>query len=94
MAVQADKYFDKEEIMLAIAHQLQQNVSDLEVNAQVLWQQYHDVLFKKGMSMPFEKECSRFMGIIQRVTENGQLEVLLEDQSLAYYGIKEVQLLY
>jgi BirA family biotin operon repressor/biotin-[acetyl-CoA-carboxylase] ligase len=94
MAVQADKFFDKEEIMLAIAHQLQQNVSDLETDAQMLWRQYHDLLFKKGIPMPFEKEGRRFMGIIQKVTENGQLEILLEDQSLAYYGIKEVQLLY
>lgn len=94
MAVMADKQFDKEEIMLAIAQQLQQNVFDLESKKQMLWQQYHNVLFKKGVPMPFEKNGHKFMGIIHKVTSNGQLEVLLEDDTLAHYGIKEVQLLY
>lgn len=94
MAVKAGKPFDKDEVMLAIAHQLQQHVSDLESDAPALWQQYHDLLFKKDIPMPFEKEGRRFMGIIQKVTQNGQLEVLLEDDTLAHYNIKEVQLLY
>jgi BirA family biotin operon repressor/biotin-[acetyl-CoA-carboxylase] ligase len=34
------------------------------------------------------------MGIIQKVTDSGMIQVLLEDDSLAEYGVKEVQLLY
>ena len=34
------------------------------------------------------------MGIIKGVTKSGSLEVQLEDDTLATYGIKEVQLLY
>lgn len=94
MAVQTGKEFDKEVVMLTIAQQLQKNIADLEANEQALWQHYHELLFRKGVPMPFQKDTLRFMGIIQRVTDNGFLEVLLEDDTTAHYGIKEVQLLY
>jgi BirA family biotin operon repressor/biotin-[acetyl-CoA-carboxylase] ligase len=45
--------------------------------------------------MPFEDaNQNRFMGIIQGVTNDGKLEVLLEDDSVKTYGIKEIQLLF
>ena len=34
------------------------------------------------------------MGIIQGVSPNGKLEILLEDDSISEFDIKEIQMLY
>jgi BirA family biotin operon repressor/biotin-[acetyl-CoA-carboxylase] ligase len=45
--------------------------------------------------MPFEDaNQNRFMGIIQGVTEEGKLEVALENDVVKTYGIKEIQMLF
>lgn len=87
--------FNVENLMLAVAEHLRRNVAAL-LNARHddVWQQYHEKLYKKNVPMPFEKDGHRFMGIIKEVSRNGKLQVLLEDDSIAEYGIKEVQLLY
>lgn len=60
-----------------------------------VWNHYNDLLFKKDKPAAFElPDGYRFMGIIKSVTQEGQLEVMLEDDSFAYYGLKEVKLLY
>jgi BirA family biotin operon repressor/biotin-[acetyl-CoA-carboxylase] ligase len=45
--------------------------------------------------MPFsdQNNCN-FMGIIQGVSAVGKLEILLEDDSIAEFDIKEIQMLY
>jgi BirA family biotin operon repressor/biotin-[acetyl-CoA-carboxylase] ligase len=91
----AGRDFDKEQLLLEIAGRLRQNVSKiLNKDSQSLWARYHELLFKKGVPMPFEKESEKFMGIIQGVTATGSLSVLLADDTMADFGIKEVQLLY
>jgi len=37
---------------------------------------------------------NRFMGIIQKVTTSGKLEVLHEDDRLVHYEVKEIKLLH
>lgn len=67
------------------------------INKQVdnLWQLYHEYLFKKDVPMTFENtNGNRFMGIIQQVNQNGQLEVLLEDDKVQYFDVKEVKMLF
>jgi BirA family biotin operon repressor/biotin-[acetyl-CoA-carboxylase] ligase len=45
--------------------------------------------------MPFKDNTDKkFMGIIQGVSPYGKLQVLLEDDSVFEYSIKEVQMLY
>lgn len=86
---------DKDVIMTAITGSIRRNVAALlNKNADVIWQKYHAKLYKKDVPMPFEKEGKKFMGIIKEVSRNGSLRVQLEDDSVAEYGIKEVQLLY
>jgi BirA family biotin operon repressor/biotin-[acetyl-CoA-carboxylase] ligase len=34
------------------------------------------------------------MGIIKKVTRDGKLEVILEDDSILYFEVKEVKMLY
>lgn len=95
MAVATAREFDKNEVLTAVLNSIKQNILKLQDNgAAVLWQDYHDKLFKKGVPMPFEADGNRFMGIIQGVSENGYLQVLLENDTIAEFGLKEIQLLY
>ncbi|QYJ67518.1 biotin--[acetyl-CoA-carboxylase] ligase [Flavobacterium litorale] len=87
--------FDKHELMLAITKNLKRNVSRLlNKDADALWEQYLSKLYKRNIPMTFEKNDEKFMGIIKGVAKNGSLEVQLEDDSITYYQVKEVQLLY
>lgn len=88
--------FDKAELLLGIVNQLRQNTGILaEGQEAVLWTQYRAKLFRKGVPMAFrEPNGADFMGIIQDVTRDGKLEVMLEDDSLRHYAIKEIELLY
>lgn len=90
------QFYDCDELLAKIVKKLKQNVARLsDGNASEIWKEYTDSLFKKGVPMPFEnQQKQRFMGIIQGVNQTGQLEVLLEDDSVQVYGIKEIQLLY
>ncbi len=91
-----DKEFDIEDILNRIIQELKffiQKVINKEET--FLWDIYHEKLFKKGIPMPFQNELNeRFMGIIQGVNGDGKLEVMLEDDSIKQYGIKEITLLY
>lgn len=90
------KEFDKEAIMITILERLKQNMSVLlGGDFKTFWEVYDKLLYKKGVPMPFEdKTGNRFMGIIQRVTDFGKLEILLENDQLQQFDIKEIQLLY
>lgn len=63
--------------------------------AEEAWTRYDELLFKRGKPAAFESAGgTRFMGIIQKVTREGKLAVLLEDDRVVHYGLKEVKLLY
>jgi BirA family biotin operon repressor/biotin-[acetyl-CoA-carboxylase] ligase len=95
MAVVAGHEFDKHTVMMSVANTITANLEKLAVgSSQFFWDAYHTFLFKKDIPMPFEKDGKKFMGIIQHVTATGQLAVLLEDDTLAEYNVKEMQLLY
>jgi len=95
LSVAAGHDFNKDEVMVAIATKLQHNIARLMRNdTEFLWQGYLNRLYKIGVPMPFENDSNKFMGIIKSVTPTGQLEVLLENDTIAHYAVKEVQLLY
>lgn len=95
MALASGREFDKYEVLTAIAGNLKRNVSRiLNKDTATVWDNYHKRLYKKGMPMPFERHGQKFMGIIAGVSKNGHLQVQLNDESVAEYTIKEVQLLY
>lgn len=59
------------------------------------WAHYNSLLFKKDKPAAFElPNGDRFMGIIKCVTRDGKLALLLNDDSVKYYELKEVKLLY
>lgn len=96
MAVICEKEFDLDSILDLIIFQIKKNCSwILSQQSDKLWQEYHKKLFKINVPMAFEDVFqNKFMGIIQGVSTDGRLQVLLEDDSVKIYGIKEIQILF
>ncbi|CAM3072822.1 biotin--[acetyl-CoA-carboxylase] ligase [Flavobacterium frigoris] len=95
LAVICKTQFDKEQVLFNIIEKIKQNVDLVQREPQYLWLQYTERLFKKGVPMPFKNKFDKnFMGIIQGVSPMGKLQVLLEDDSVSQFGIKEIQMLY
>jgi len=90
------KEFDKDDIMLEIVACLQKNTSLISnKNSQIVWAKYHKFLFKKDLLSVFElPNNTKFMGIIQQVLKNGKLQIMLEDDSIKEFGLKEVRMIY
>ncbi|RXR16224.1 biotin--[acetyl-CoA-carboxylase] ligase [Flavobacterium amnicola] len=88
--------FEIEAILEEIVTHLQmytEKIKNKEVD--LLWKSYHELLFKIGKPVVFENNNQeKFMGIIQAVNKNGQLQVMLEDDSIHEYGIKEISMIY
>jgi len=95
MAVIAGKIFDKEELAILIVEKLKEKIQSWNASAQNFWDDYFNFLFKKGIPTAFRDNNNQdFMGIIQGVSPIGKLQVLLEDDSVAEFEIKEVKMLY
>jgi BirA family biotin operon repressor/biotin-[acetyl-CoA-carboxylase] ligase len=87
--------FDKEQILSEIVTQLENNVTESKQNPASLRQQFVDSLYKKDIPMPFTNQNEKkFMGIIKGISPVGRLQVLLEDDLVAEFDIKEIQMLY
>lgn len=88
--------FDIDVILYCIINAIQNNMKRILNNeSKQLWEEYNKYLFKKGIPMAFENQNGQqFMGIIQQVNENGKLEMLLEDDTIVSFEIKEIQMLY
>ena len=95
MAVIFKTTFDKQEIIFMIVEKIEQNSSLWSQNSEAMRVSFTNRLFKKGIPMPFsDQNNKKFMGIIQGVSDIGKLEVLLEENSVSEYEIKEIQMLY
>lgn len=88
--------YDIEEILFKIIDEIKLNIATIKSeNSEMLWEKYHNLLFKIGKPVVFENaNQEKFMGIIQKVNKNGQLDVMLEDDSIQSFGIKEVSMIY
>jgi BirA family biotin operon repressor/biotin-[acetyl-CoA-carboxylase] ligase len=87
---------DKEQLLLSIVSHLETNVGKFNSNSFLnLWESYNTMLFKKEIPMPFQSiDGKRFMGIIKGVDILGRLSILLEDDTLVSFEIKQIQMLY
>ncbi|WP_445454254.1 biotin--[acetyl-CoA-carboxylase] ligase [Flavobacterium sp. 25HG05S-40] len=84
-----------EEIAILMRKSLIEKLSLLSQNSELLWKEYHDNLYKINFPSAFENpNGNRFMGIIQKVTKEGKLQVLLDDDSLIHCNLKEIKMLY
>ena len=95
LAVVASQELDKEELLFDIITNLKKNIAESNQNPAALRQQFIDSLYKKDIPMPFTNQKEeKFMGIIQGISPIGRLRVLLENDSIAEFDIKEIQMLY
>ncbi|MBF4472525.1 MULTISPECIES: biotin--[acetyl-CoA-carboxylase] ligase [Flavobacterium] len=95
MALVCNTAFDKEEILFSIVSKMEKMIAGYEVKAQDLWQEYTNELFKIEMPAAFaDADQINFMGIIKGVSAIGKLQILLEDDTVCEYSLKEVQMLY
>jgi len=96
MSVIMNKEFDIDVVLNRMIFYIKKNCSLILSNqGDKLWMDFHKYLFKINVPMPFEDaNQNRFMGIIQSVTNDGRLRLLLEDDSIKTYRIKEIQMLY
>lgn len=99
LAVIAGNTFDKDALPALIIEKMQEKIQLWRTNSDDSWAAYFKTLFRKGIPMPFKKldpETSgqNFMGIIQGVSSFGKIQILLEDDSVSEFDIKEVQMLY
>jgi BirA family biotin operon repressor/biotin-[acetyl-CoA-carboxylase] ligase len=87
--------YDLDELLEDFCVSIRQFVSKISSQTDSIWNLYHQKLFKIGVPMAFEnKKGEKFMGIIQDVSTEGLLNVLLEDDSIVAFGIKEIKMLY
>lgn len=97
LAVILGHTFDKELLPVLIIEKMQQKIALWDSKSAIYWNDYFETLFRKGVPMPFKNLVSsrqNFMGIIQGVSPVGKIQILLEDDSVSEFDIKEVQMLY
>ncbi|RKR08239.1 BirA family biotin operon repressor/biotin-[acetyl-CoA-carboxylase] ligase [Flavobacterium sp. 90] len=99
LAVIAGHSFDKDALPVLITDKMKEKIELWNTNSEDFWTTYFDTLFRKGVPMPFknlnsENSGQNFMGIIQGVSSVGKIQILLEDDSVSEFDIKEVQMLY
>ena len=84
-----------EELLQELCQSIKQFVLKMNFDSESIWNLYHQKLFKIGVPMAFEdKNGMKFMGIIQQVSQQGLLNILLENDAVVQFGIKEVKMLY
>ena len=99
LAVILGNSINKDILPELIIEKIKEKINSWENNAADFWDKYFNTLFRKGVPVPFKNlhpnsSGQNFMGIIQGVSSIGKLQVLLEDDSVAEFEIKEIQMLY
>ncbi|MBP2830804.1 biotin--[acetyl-CoA-carboxylase] ligase [Aquimarina sp. U1-2] len=90
------KSLNIDEVLHILVTQLEKRFSHLKVaNFEMLKNEYKNVLFRKSKPSTFQDVSGNaFVGIIQSVTDQGKLQVLLEDEIITDFDLKEIKLLY
>ncbi len=96
LSIVMNEEYDLEDILNKIVFQIRKNCALIVSNqSEILWNEYHQNLFKIGIPIAFEDvDHNQFMGIIQKVTDEGKLQIIIEDDSIKTFGIKEIIMLY
>ena len=96
LSIVMNKEYDLEDILNKIVFQIRKKCALIVSNqSDILWKEYHQKLFKIGIPVAFEDaNHNQFMGIIQKVTDEGKLQIIVEDDSIKTFGIKEIAMLY
>lgn len=89
-------HYDLNEVLFQIIAQLEKYARLItERSLEQLKMEYESLLFRKDKPSTFEDaEGNLFMGFIQGVADDGKLNVLLEDEVVQAFDLKELKLLY
>lgn len=90
------KEFNLDAILNMFLTNLKQNISLISnQKTNFLWKFYLDKLFKREIPTIFEdNDQQKFMGIIKGVSSTGQLQVMLENEAIKNFSVKEIKMLY
>jgi BirA family biotin operon repressor/biotin-[acetyl-CoA-carboxylase] ligase len=90
------RHFELDELLVLVIVELQSQIKILkEGRYDELHQAYEKDLFRKNKPSTFTNaEGKLFSGFIKNVTSSGKLQVLLEDEILQEFRLKEVKLMY
>ncbi|WP_103865684.1 biotin--[acetyl-CoA-carboxylase] ligase [Aquimarina sp. I32.4] len=85
-----------EEVLNSLLQRLQKRFLELVAsNYHSIKKEYEEVLFRKNKPSAFmNAKGESFVGIIKSVTNEGKLQVLIEDDIISDFDLKEVKLLY
>ncbi len=88
--------FNIEEILHLLLTKLEYRFSTLHKNNYSYYKnEYELLLFRKNKPSTFlDAKGNSFVGIIQNITSYGKLQLLLEDEVIKDFNLKEIQLLY
>ncbi len=87
---------DLDELLLSIVENLKSLLAkNKKMDRGNLFERYEAVLFRKDKPSTFKNQDDEmFMGFIKGVSSAGKLQILLEDNILKEFNLKEVKLLY
>ena len=96
LSILENKFFDLDVVLDLILNEFKQKLALIKTNRkEEIWNIYHEVLFKKGIPTTFEDlNQQKFMGIIKGVSKHGKLQVLLENDTINEFALKEIKMLY
>jgi BirA family biotin operon repressor/biotin-[acetyl-CoA-carboxylase] ligase len=91
----SNKDFQLEKLLESIVSKLKSKIEILNAkDFKTLETKYLNVLYKKNIPTMFKNSKDvLFMGIINGISKEGKLQIVLEDESVQEFGIKEVSLL-
>ncbi len=95
LAIICKTHFDKEELLFAILEKIKILTVTWKLESKVLRSNYIELLFKKGVLMPFQDSTGlKFMGYINGITPYGRLQITKDKNLKSDFDIKEIQMLY
>jgi BirA family transcriptional regulator, biotin operon repressor / biotin---[acetyl-CoA-carboxylase] ligase len=96
LSIVSNQIFDLEALFEKIVIQIKLNNSLIyEGHSELMWDFYHQRLFKKNIEMEFKTlDDIIFIGKISKVTKTGLLEILFFDNSVKTFSIREIQMIY
>lgn len=96
MKLISNNHFDRDEVLQEVLEQLNQYLSLIKRKSyQDLKMEYESKLFRKDKPSTFKyRNDNLFTGYIKGVSESGHLQVLVEDNIMKSFDLKEIQLLY
>lgn len=92
LKIENNKDYNLEKLLLKIVLTIEKQITLLNLKKfNTLEKKYLNVLYKKNITSMFKNnDGCLFMGIIVGISENGKLQIKLEDNSVKEFGVKEV----